>query len=179
MTEMIYIPFSKEFYEDLIRLSDGKFDVPAWAENRIRAWVDLNLNVDMQESFYEAFGDRIEELAEKYAPESMILRRWAEEDSAALKRRPLVWKEVTIPEGSEVRMSYGGKQHYARVENEAITDGGEQYSPNEWTLKVTGTARNAWRDLWFKKPGVGTVWESAVMLRQKAKAILKAEGAQS
>lgn len=174
MTDTIFIPFPKELYDDLVRFSDGKFDVVWWAEHRVRDWIDLNLNFDMQEFFYEAFGERIEEMAAKYG--SAILDRWNEDNAAMPKRRPLVWKTVTVPEGSEVRMSYGGKHHYARVQNEAIFDGDSYYSPNEWTLKITGTARNAWRDLWFKKPGAGSRWESALVLRQKAKSDRSAEG---
>lgn len=176
MTDTIFIPFPKELYDDLVRFSDGKFDVAWYAEHRVRDWIDLNLNLDMQDGFYEEFGERIEEMAEKYAPDSAMLAQWAEGNAAMSKRRPLVWKEVTVPEGSEVRMSYGGKHHYARIQSEAIFDGDIYYSPNEWTLKITGTSRNAWRDLWFKKPGAGSRWESALVLRQKAKSDRIAEG---
>jgi hypothetical protein len=29
---------------------------------------------------------------------------------------------------------------------------GERVSPNQFATKVTGTSRDAWRDLWIKRP---------------------------
>jgi hypothetical protein len=170
MTETISIPFPKQLYDDLVRLSDGRID-PVWlAETQVLSWIERGLWVDdpakVDDFIYEPFQDRVYELAERYAPHAFA--QWqksgVEEASRSL---PLVWKYISIPAGSEVRMLYKGQQHYARVENGAIVDPDGRYSPSEWASKVAeGTSRNAWRDLSFKLPG-NSHWESAKLLKQK------------
>jgi hypothetical protein len=85
-------------------------------------------------------------------------------------RKPLVWKEVSIPSGSEVRMPYGGQHHYAKIRGgHIVDDDGEKYSPSEWASKVAGgTSRNAWRDLWFREP-LSKTWVPAQLLRDQAR----------
>lgn len=87
-------------------------------------------------------------------------------DMACADHQPLVWKDVTVRAGSEVRMSYGGKQHYAKIVGGCIVESdGSKYSPSEWASKVAGnTSRNAWRDLWFKEP-LSNTWVPARLLR--------------
>ena len=66
-------------------------------------------------------------------------------------------------------MTYGGGQHYALIKDGRIVDGDGAFSPSSWTAKITSTARNAWRDLWFKVPG-NKDWVPAEALRQRARA---------
>ncbi|WP_433990391.1 hypothetical protein SuNHUV7_20320 (plasmid) [Pseudoseohaeicola sp. NH-UV-7] len=66
----------------------------------------------------------------------------------------LIWNEITLPSGTDVRMSYRGKELYAEVSESKIVDQDGQYSPGSWANKVANdTSRNAWRDIWFRKPG--------------------------
>lgn len=170
MSETVFIPFSKELYDDLVRFSDGRID-PAWlAESRVRMWIEIGLMVDdpnnIEDYIYEPFEERIFDLAEKYAPDSF--RRWQEIgiDQAA-RSRPLIWKGLVVPAGSEVRMSYKGEQHFAHIEHAAIVDNDGAFSPSEWASKVAdGTSRNAWRDLSFKMPD-SAHWVQADILREK------------
>jgi hypothetical protein len=82
--------------------------------------------------------------------------------------RPLVWKEVTILSGSEVRMFYNGTHHYAAIKGGKIVDHDTEYSPSEWASKIAGgTSRNAWRDLWFKE-ALSKTWVPAQLLRNQA-----------
>jgi hypothetical protein len=66
--------------------------------------------------------------------------------------RGYTWKSVFLPAGSIVRIKYEGAFVYAKVEGDYLIYNGERVSPNQFALKVTGTARDAWRDLWVKKP---------------------------
>lgn len=159
--DIIYIPFPRELYDDVIRFSDGQVRPESVAANEVRGWLSYSVEVD-----YDLWGDRIEEVAEKYAPD--IYEKWQTKDAAAhIDRLPLVWKEVTISAGSEVRMAYGGSHHYAKVKGGKIVDDDGAYSPSEWASKVAGgTSRNAWRDLWFKEPG--RTWVPAQLLRDQA-----------
>lgn len=180
MSELVYIPFDKKLYQDLVRFSDGRIDPAELAEFKVRSWIDMNfsLGVDgdwLDDSFETLFGDGLVKLAEEYAPywlEALSKRQNAEVEAFIESRRPLVWKEVTVPAGSEVRMLYKGAQHYAVVKNGYILDGDGEFSPSAWAAKVTSSARNAWRDLWFKEPG-SKDWIPAEMLRQRARRALE------
>jgi hypothetical protein len=170
ITPTIYLPFPRELYDDIVRFSDGRINPVDIAESEVRFFIAHSM--EHEENLW---GDRIEEVAEKYAPD--VLARWREEDEAGSENRkadnkPLVWKEVSIPAGSEVRMAYGDTHHYATVKRGRIIDDGKKYSPSEWASKVAGgTARNAWRDLWFKRPAAPT-WVPAQLLRDQARAPL-------
>lgn len=181
MTTVIYVPFPKKLYDDLIRFSDGRCDPVTWAVDRLEAWIETNFSSETlglgwaNDRFMSLFEDRIEEFALEYYPP--VLEYWRQQDESRLsefeaRRRPLVWKSVVVPAGSEVRMSYGGQQHYAKVFDGKIKDGDDEYSPSEWASKVAdGTSRNAWRDLWFKVSGE-TSWTPATALRERSRETL-------
>lgn len=67
------------------------------------------------------------------------------------------WKhkdsQLFLPNNTEIRMRYKGKYHYARVEGDRIVYEGRSVSPAVLVNTITGTSRNAWRDLWIKRPG--------------------------
>jgi hypothetical protein len=50
-------------------------------------------------------------------------------------------------------MRYKGRTFYARVEEDDLLFDGLPTSPAQMVNTVTGTIRNAWRDLWIKMPG--------------------------
>jgi hypothetical protein len=170
--DVIYIPFPKELYDDIIRFSDGTQDPASIAEWRVRGWVE---NLD---NASEDWGDRAMEVAEKYNPETY--ERWLQQESEQMeayaeKYKPLIWKEITVRSHSGVRMSYAGTVHFAEVRNGKIVDRDGQYSPSAWASKIAGgTARNAWRDIWFKDL-TSPVWVPAQMMRAQAKDDLTAK----
>ena len=175
MTNVIYVPFPKQLYDDLIRFSDGRCDPVAWAVERLEAWIELNFQSEVSgggwanDKFMGCFDERIEDFAEEYFPEA--LKHWevqGERDLAErnANRRPLVWKTVVIAPGSDVRMSYGGEHHYAKIHDGKIRDNDGDFSPSEWASKIAGgTSRSAWRDLWFKAHGE-TAWAPATLIRE-------------
>ena len=182
MSETLFVPFPRKLYDDLIRFSDGRCDPVDWAVDRLEAWIDTNFSSEemglgwANDRFMGLFEDRLEEFAEEYYPS--ILEHWSNQDANRVteleaRRRPLVWKLVVVPAGSEVRMSYDGQHHYGKVHDGKIKDDDGEFSPSEWASKVAGgTSRNAWRDLWFKFPGDAN-WVPATLLRERARANLK------
>jgi hypothetical protein len=171
MTEnIIYIPFPKELYDDIIRFSDGEQDPASVAEWRVRGWVE---NLDSPD---DTWGDRAFEVAEKYNPDR--LKWWIEENdkehAESMRRiketrKALVWKEITVKHGTEVRMAYGKDTYFASVNNGKIVDQDGEFSPSAWAYKIAGnTARNAWRDIWFKETSSST-WVPAQLMRSQAK----------
>lgn len=150
--DLIYVPFPRGLYDDIVRFSDGRLRPESLAVSQVEAWVASSVEFD----FGDDWGSRIKDVAAKYAPH--VHAKWQAENAAASEQAreealPLVWKEVTIAAGSDVRMAYGGKHHYAKVKGGKIVDDDGAYSPSEWASKIAGgTSRNAWRDLWFKQP---------------------------
>ena len=63
------------------------------------------------------------------------------------------WKSVFLPSGSALRIRYNSEYHYAKVDGDSLIYDGESVSPNQFAMKVAGCARDAWRDVWIKRPG--------------------------
>lgn len=165
---MIVGGLDPELVTDIIRFSDGRFDPVYFANEELRSFIQRSV-----ETAPEIWSDRLDEVAQKYAPETWKL--WESQDEARTEQfgdehRPLVWKEVAIPSGSEVRMAYGDRHFYAKVKGGRIIDDGKDYSPSEWARNIANdTSRNAWRDLWFKEPFSKT-WVPAQLMREQARA---------
>jgi hypothetical protein len=86
------------------------------------------------------------------------IRAWIKAQEQPATPAPVItrgyqWKNLFLPEGTELRMSTAGASCHARVEGDAIIFNGRQVSPRGMTLAVAGEGRNAWRDLWLKFPG--------------------------
>ena len=61
-------------------------------------------------------------------------------------------------------MQYKGQYHYAKVEGDHLVHEGEPTTPGSLANTVAGSSRNAWRDLWIKRPA-DTEWRLADDLR--------------
>lgn len=77
------------------------------------------------------------------------------------------WKELFLPDGTELRMRYRGVYYYARIDSDKISYAGETVTPRGWALMVTGTVRNPWRDIWLRR-GIHECWTRASMWRANA-----------
>lgn len=63
------------------------------------------------------------------------------------------WKSLFLPDRSEIRMAYKGAYAYARVESDKIVYNGKSISPSIFANTIASSSRNAWLDLWVKRPG--------------------------
>ena len=64
------------------------------------------------------------------------------------------WKSLFLPQGSQLRISCGLGYSYAEVQGDQLIFDGEPTSPNQFAMKAGGgSPRDAWRDLWVKRPG--------------------------
>jgi hypothetical protein len=62
------------------------------------------------------------------------------------------WKTLFLPDGTQIRMQYKGSYSYAKVEGDELIYGGKSISPASLANTIAGSSRNAWRDLWIKRP---------------------------
>ena len=74
------------------------------------------------------------------------------------------WKTLYLPHGTDLRMKYSGKYHYAKVEGDQVMYDGAAISPGALANTIAGNSRNAWRDLWIKRPW-DKEWHLAESLR--------------
>ncbi|MBI1218424.1 MAG: hypothetical protein GC186_07730 [Rhodobacteraceae bacterium] len=166
--DVLYVPFPRDLYDDIVRFSDGRLNPVILALEQLDAAIQRGADTFV----HDWFEDRTIEFLSAQYPE--ILEEWkkdADKEKAAkmAAHAPLIWKEVSIPAGSEVRMLYDGRLHFGSVKEGKICDESGSFSPSEWASKVaSGTSRNAWRDLWFKFPRESE-WVSALMLRERAR----------
>lgn len=75
------------------------------------------------------------------------------------------WKDLFLQNGTKIRMIYKGRTYLAEVSDAAITYEGQSLSPSELANKITGTSRNAWRDLELQFPGSNS-WKLADSFRR-------------
>lgn len=85
---------------------------------------------------------------------------------AVTPSRGYQWKDLFLPEGSELRMRYGDRYYYARVEGDAIVYQGQRVSPRQMAIAVAGGGHNAWRECWILLPGESK-WRPAALLRRE------------
>ena len=93
-----------------------------------------------------------------------------EEVSSAV--RGYQWKNLFLPQGTQIRMRYKGAYSYARVEDDQVVYRGKPISPGSLANIIAGTSRNAWRDLWIKRPE-DKEWKLADECRGKEEAAQK------
>jgi len=87
----------------------------------------------------------------------------------ASKSPGYTWKykdaSLFLPHGSEIRMRYKGRTYYAKVDGDQIMYEGKPITPATLANTVAGSSRNAWRDLWVKRPA-DAIWLLADQLRR-------------
>lgn len=66
------------------------------------------------------------------------------------------WKTVYLPNQTMARMRYRGEVHIATILDGKFTVEGQPTTPARFVQAVTGTVRNAWRDLEIKRPTDGS-----------------------
>ena len=69
------------------------------------------------------------------------------------QHRGYQWKTLLLPPGTQIRMKYKGQVFHAEVIGDNFVQNGKRTTPSEFANRnADGTARNAWRDLWIKRP---------------------------
>lgn len=104
---------------------------------------------------------------------TLAIRHWLAAKAAGMEGNGYQWKELFLPEGSELRMHCDDEVHHARVSGDAIVYQGRPVSPRQFTLAIAGEGRNAWRDLSVRLPGAKQ-FQPAMLLRRNAQAQIKA-----
>lgn len=62
------------------------------------------------------------------------------------------WKTLFLPDGTELRSWSYGEHNYARVIGDEIIHKGKAVSPNQFAQAFARSFRNAWTDLYIRRP---------------------------
>lgn len=155
--DYIYVPFPRELYDKVVIRSEGKIDPVYLAIYKLEEWIENTLH-DLQEWTEEGFKEWQAELDQSSSGPSL---------GDPLKGYQ--WKELFLPNGSDLRMTYQSKNHYAQIRHEKVMYEGAAYSPSQLASKIAdNTSRSAWRDLWVKFPGESN-WHLGSELRRRQK----------
>lgn len=76
------------------------------------------------------------------------------------------WKCLFLPEGTVLRSWSYGEHNYARVEGDEIIHNGKAVTPNQFARSFARTTRNAWEDLYVRRPG-DKQFKLATLLRKE------------
>jgi hypothetical protein len=76
------------------------------------------------------------------------------------------WKDIFLPDGTLLSFDYKGTKHLATVVKSKILHEGKPVSPSEFVNSISDAVRNAWRDIWIRRPS-DTDWLPAYELRRE------------
>lgn len=95
---------------------------------------------------------------------AVAIRTWLSSCTGKTAGLGYQWKDLFLPDGTDLRMRYRGAWHYAAIKGDQLIYADESVSPRDWGLMVTGTVRNAWRDVWIRR-SINDSWNRACALR--------------
>jgi hypothetical protein len=136
--QVIFIPLHTELYNEFVlRYGDPTADVASTIGNLVS-------------DFLERTKD------EQYWSQQYLAKRDADrmlEEVSGDPDKGYQWLTLFLPNGTRLKMAYKGRDYYAEVAYEKIMYEGEAFSPSGLANRIaSGTSRNAWRDLWIKRP---------------------------
>jgi hypothetical protein len=77
------------------------------------------------------------------------------------------WKSVFLPDGTLISFTHKQSSHVATVVGNELLHDGRVTTPSEFINTISESPRNAWRDIWIKRPG-DAGWIPAHQLRTEA-----------
>ncbi|MES2317315.1 MAG: hypothetical protein V4631_07430 [Pseudomonadota bacterium] len=125
--------------------------------------------VGLPTSLYLDLSFALRKCSDSRQPEEIVVlavKTWLATQASKPNARGYQWKTLFLPDETDLRMRYRGTWHYAKVEGDRLMFAGESVSPRDWTIKVSGTVRNAWRDIWIRR-NVTEGWTRASMWREQ------------
>jgi len=157
-TDYISIPFPKSLYDMIVIRSGGKLDPVQIAADQVEFFIERN---SQEGDFWTDAG------LEAFAEEERIRNSGAGEHDLLGGH---LWKPVWMPTKTTLRMVYKGTSHYAEVRGDKIQGDDRKFdSVSQWVRHVAGgTSRNAWLDVWIRRPGRDQDYRSADDLRKEA-----------
>lgn len=127
---------------------------------------------------YADLAYRLRKQGDQREPDEIValaLKEWLERHLGHNEEFGYQWKELLLPNGTKLRLRHHGTFHYAEVAGDQVIYQGKSVTPRGWTLLVTGTVHNAWRDIWIKRNDT-ELWTQASAWRAQEAAHPKRPG---
>jgi hypothetical protein len=149
----VMVPISCALYDQVVLRSRGSISPAAILESQLETFLSQTEGDDMWDPEY------LNEVAPLVDDENL--------QYVGNPERGYYWQLVFLPNGTQVRFSYRNTEKFAQVRHQALLYAGEEVSPSQFASKVAnGTSRNAWRDLYVRRPE-DKQWISAYVLRMR------------
>ena len=151
----ISIPINAELIGEMfLRAGKPDVDVPSWIEQVVADYLERTQNDGSWASAYYNWRDD--------SADSKKFRTEFGDPNTGYR-----WGPLFLPNGTFVRMEYKRDVYRAIVKFDRIVYQEQNYTPSELASKVAaGTSRNAWRDLYIKRPSDSN-WCLADELRRR------------
>lgn len=149
----ICVPIKSELIGELYLRRGPQQDISGWIESILEDYLERTQDEDgWSEEYYSYVSGK----------------KWdrTKLDEFGDPNKGYNWTPIFIPNGSEISMEYKRQKHTAVVKHEKIHYKDKIYTPSELARAIANhTSRNAWRDLFIRKPGE-TKWLLADQLRR-------------
>jgi hypothetical protein len=131
----ISIPIDSEIIAEFFLRSGPKANICNWIEDIIMDYLERTKNDDgWQEGYYE------------YIEKQESYKDYGDPDEG------YQWKQLFLPNGTKIFMPLRQKKYQAIVEHGKFIFNGIKSSPSKFANSVAGHNRNAWLDLYIKRP---------------------------
>lgn len=88
------------------------------------------------------------------------------EQAADVSSTGYQWKCLFLPSGTRLRMRCADQLFYGEIVDDRLIFRGQIMSPSQMAAAAAGEPRNAWRDLWIRRP-LDKEWSPADKLRRE------------
>jgi hypothetical protein len=152
MENAIGVPVRMELVKEIVMRSQGRVDPAGLIENVLVDFLDKTRgDPDIWSK------EHAEEVAEETTSGSL--------SEYGLPSKGYSWQSLFLPNGTQLKMPYQGKDHFAEIRHQQLYYQSVPCSPSQFASRVArNTSRNAWRDIWVKRPG-DDEWRLALTLR--------------
>ncbi len=153
MENKICVPISAEIIYEMLLRRGPEQDIAGWIENVVEDYLERTEgNNDWNDEYYKYL--------ERKTGESDFKKKYGD------GFKGYRWGEIYLPNGTQLYMEYKKERHYASIMHEKLIYKEESLSPSQFVWEITRTSRNAWRDIYIKKPNEKE-WTLADILRAK------------
>lgn len=146
------VPIDADLIAEIILRSEGKADVAQLIENVLENFLERT------RGDADIWSDAHAEAVAEEDEDDTLMRFGA-------GTKGYRWQGVFLPNGTKLKSTYKGEDKFAEVRHQQIYYEARPCSPSEFASRVANnTSRNAWRDVWVKRPS-DRDWVFANMLR--------------
>jgi hypothetical protein len=124
-------------------------------------------SVELPRPTYSALWEYLKQQGRQWEIPSVLadaVELWMAKQQEAKGTYGYQWKTVFLPEGTVLRSWSYGEHNYAKVQGDRIIYEGRVVSPNQLAQHFGRSTRNAWNDLFIRRPGDKT-FKQACLLR--------------